>query len=298
VRDGGGSGDGPPDGGTRSPTGGLMPTSGLMPTGGLAPMDRALAVALEAADIAVEILHSTPRGEVRTKAHAADPVTDIDLATERAVREHLLAAFPDHVVVGEEFGGTSHGGPTWYCDPVDGTTNLAAGLPWTSFSLGLAVGQGSLVGVVADPWRREVFHASARQGAFRRSTEGHDEPARVAGVDRLAGTVVLTEWAAHTPWPGMLAMLDGLAGEMCTTRIMGSGTLTVTSVGAGRAAGAVVGEFHPEDHLAGLLICREAGAVVLDAHGEETVWPGPGPFVVAAPAVAGRLHELASGGAV
>jgi myo-inositol-1(or 4)-monophosphatase len=290
VRDGGGSADGPPDGGTRSPTGGLIPTSGLVSTG------RALAVALEAADIAIEVIHSTPRGEVRTKAHAADLVTDIDLATERAVREHLGAAFPDHVVVGEELGGTSHGGPTWYCDPVDGTTNLAAGLPWTSFSLGLAVGQGSLVGVVADPWRREVFHAVAGGGAFRRSAHGEDEPVRVADVDRLAGSVVLTEWAAHIAWPGMMVMLDGLAGELCTTRIMGSGTLTVTSVGAGRAAGAVISDFHPEDHLAGLLICREAGAAVLDAHGKETGWPGPGPFVVAAPAVAGRLHDLVTGG--
>jgi fructose-1,6-bisphosphatase/inositol monophosphatase family enzyme len=282
VTDGGRAG-GPPDGGTHSSTGGLVPTG------------RALAVALEAADIAIQIMHSTPRGEVRTKAHAADPVTDIDLATERAVREHLQAAFHDHVVVGEEFGGTSQGGPTWYCDPVDGTTNLAAGLPWTSFSLALAVGHRPLVGVVADPWRREVFHAVAGGGAFRRSRGGQDEPVRVADVDRLAGSVVLTEWAAHAPWPGMLAMLDGLAGELCTTRIMGSGTLTVTSVGAGRAAGAVISEFHPEDHLAGLLISREAGAVVLDARGEETVWPEAGPFVVAAPAIAHRLLHLVTG---
>ena len=262
----------------------------------LGSTDRALAVALAAAELAIDILHSTPRGQVRTKAHAADPVTDIDLATERAVREHLLEAFPGHVVVGEEFGGTSEGGPTWYCDPVDGTTNLAAGLPWTSFSLSLAVGHTPLVGVVADPWRREVFSAVAGHGAFRRTADGRDEPVQVADVDRLAGAVVLTEWAAHTPWPGMFRLLDGLASEMCTTRIMGSGTLTVTSIGAGRAAGAVIGDFHPEDHLAALLICREAGALVLDARGEETMWPRPGPFAVGAPAITSQLLQLATTG--
>lgn len=254
----------------------------------------ALRVALEAADLAIEIMHSTPRGVVRTKAHAADPVTDIDLDTERAVRDHISGAFPDHVVVGEELGGTSRGGPTWYCDPVDGTTNLAAGLPWTSFSLSLASAGMSQVGVVADPWRREIFHAIRGGGAFRRGPDGIDEPVRVAAVEQLAGAVVLTEWAAHTPWAGMLTMLDGLAREMCTTRIMGSGTLTVTSVGAGRAAGAVIGEFHPEDHLAALLICREAGATILDARGRETGWPQVGPFVVAAPGVAGDLLALAT----
>ncbi len=259
------------------------------------PTERALAVALEAAEIAIEIMHTTPRGQVRTKAHAADPVTDIDLATEQAVRSHVLAAFPDHVVVGEEFGGTSDGGLTWYCDPVDGTTNLATGLPWTSFSLGLAVGRTPYVGVVADPWRREVFHAVRGEGAFLRDAEGVDTPIRVADVERLPGSVVLTEWAAHVPFPGMLAMLGALGAEHCTTRIMGSGTLTVTCVGAGRAAGAVIGAFQPEDHLAALLICREAGAVVLGAQGEETDWPETGPFVVAAPAVAGRLLGLATG---
>jgi len=280
--------------GERDGSPGPLPADGAGSGGASVSTARALAVALEAAEIAIDIMHSTPRGLVRSKAHAADPVTDIDLATEQAVRSHVMDAFPDHVVVGEEFGGTSDGGPTWYCDPVDGTTNLATGLPWTSFSLSLAVGRTSYVGVVADPWRREVFHAVRGQGAFRRGADGGETPVRVADVDQLAGSVVMTEWAAHRPFPGMLAMLDTLGTQHCTTRIMGSGTLTVTSVGAGRAAGAVLGAFQPEDHLAALLICREAGAAVLDAHGEETDWPGPGPFVVAAPAVAARLLALAT----
>ena len=255
-------------------------------------LDRALAVGLECAEVAAAVLQSTARGEVRTKAHAADVVTDIDLATERAVRAHLATAFPEHDVVGEEFGGTEAGRPTWYCDPVDGTTNLAAGLPWTSFSLGLAVGRQPLVGVVADPWRHEVHHAIINRGAHRRGPDGLDVPVSASPAQSLAGAVVLTEWAAHVPWPGMLELLDALGHEMCTTRIMGSGTLTVASVGAGRAAGAVIGEFHPEDHLAAVLIGLEAGAIVLDGLGRASRWPDEGPFVVAAPGVAARLGAL------
>lgn len=263
--------------------------------GSEAELDLALEVALECAVIATDVLHSTARGTVRTKAHAADPVTDIDVATERAVRAHLAARVPGHVVVGEELGGTSDGGPTWYCDPVDGTTNLAAGLPWTSFSLGLALGRTPLVGVVADPWRGEVHAAVAGRGAFRRGPDGRDEPVRVCAADRLAGSVVLTEWAAHVPWPGMLALLDSLGRELCTTRVMGSGTLTVASVGAGRAAAAVIGEFHPEDHLAAVLIGLEAGAVVRDGAGEPSAWPEVGPFTVAAPGVDAALGALLRG---
>jgi fructose-1,6-bisphosphatase/inositol monophosphatase family enzyme len=257
-------------------------------------LERARDVAVEAAGIAAEVLRATPLGEIRTKRDAGDLVTDVDTATERAVREHLAAAFPDHHVVGEEFGGEGWDGPTWYCDPVDGTTNLASGLPWTSFSLSLAVGREPLVGVVGDAWRREVLHATAGGGAYRLGLDGGaDRPLRVSSATTLTGGVVLTEWAAHVLWPGLAELLLALGDRYCTARVMGSGTLAVASVGAGRAAGAVITDFHPEDHLAGALLCREAGAVVCDRDGLETAWPERGPFVVAAPGVLDELRALA-----
>ncbi len=255
----------------------------------------ALEVAVECADIAAGVLRDVPQGRVRTKAHAADVVTDVDVATEEAVRARLAQAFPNHVVVGEELGGTpdlEQGEPTWWCDPVDGTTNLASGLPWTSFSLALSVGRVPLVGVVGDPWRKEVLTASAGGGAHLRRADGSVVTVEASSTTTLAGQVVLSEWASYLPWPGMLELLDALAGQFCTSRVMGSGTLTVASVGAGRAAGAVIGEFHPEDHLAALLISAEAGAIVRDALGHETRWPGPGPFTTAAPGVDAVLAAL------
>src|ERR1700712_2899266 len=89
-------------------------------------VDDALGVALEAADVAMQVLASTPLGTIAEKENAADVVTDVDTATERAVRALIIERLPGHVVVGEEYGGTAVDGPTWYCDPVDGTTNLAA----------------------------------------------------------------------------------------------------------------------------------------------------------------------------
>ncbi len=261
-------------------------------------LEHARAVAIRAAEIAVDVLRSVPLGEIRTKAHDADVVTDVDTATERAVREHLARAFPDHQVVGEEYGGKADAGPTWYCDPVDGTTNLASRLPWTSFSLGLAVGHEPLVGVVADPWRGEVLHAVRGGGAWRRpvggSHGGADEPLHAAATERLQGGVVMSEWAAHVPFPGQLELLAALGERHCTMRVMGSGTLSVASVAAGRAAGAVIGDFHPEDHLAAVLIGHEAGAVLRGGPKLEPdgLWPVPGPFVLAAPGVAGPLADL------
>ena len=250
-------------------------------------LDAALAVALEAAERAATIVRTTPVGRVETKRHAADHVTEVDRTTERMVRALVDERLPGHTVVGEEYGGTAGDGPTWFCDPVDGTTNLSAGLPWTSFSLALAVGTDPLVGVVADPWRGEVMQAVAGRGC-----RIGDRLSQPPAGHSLTGGVVLTEWAGYRPWPGLLALLDRLSGLLCTTRLMGSSTLTLAHPAAGRTLGGVVGEFHPEDHLAAALLCSEAGLAVLDESGQPTLFPPTGGMLVARRGVADELYEL------
>ena len=250
-------------------------------------LDTALAVALEAAERAATIVRTTPVGTVETKKHAADHVTEVDRATERMVRALVEERLAGHTVVGEEYGGTAGDGPTWFCDPVDGTTNLSAGLPWTSFSLALAVGPEPLVGVVADPWRGEVMQAVAGRGC-----RIGDRLSQPADVSTLTGGVVLTEWAGYRPWPGLLALLDALSGQLCTTRLMGSSTLTLAHPAAGRTLGAIVGEFHPEDHLAAALLCSEAGLAVLDESGSRSLFPAAGGMLVARRGVADELFGL------
>jgi myo-inositol-1(or 4)-monophosphatase/deoxyribonuclease-2 len=245
-------------------------------------------VAGDLARWAVGWVRETPVAEVTTKTHAADLVTPLDLAVEQRVRAVLAAEFPDHVVVGEEEGGTEVAGrPTWWLDPVDGTTNLASGLPWSSFSLALAHGSDLRVGAIGDPWRSEVAIAVRGGGVV---VGGVRRSARREGS--LAGGTVLLELASHEPWPGMHTLLDALAGAHATARIMGSGALSVASVGLGRCLGAVISAWSPVDHAAALLVALEGGAVVLDATGSPTTWPVPGPFVVAAPGVADELHAL------
>jgi len=247
-------------------------------------------VAVDAAGIAMRIVRSDPLGTVQEKAHAADLVTDVDRAVEREVRALVASRLPGHTLVGEEFGGVAADGPTWYCDPVDGTTNLVAGLPWTSFSLALAVGTTPLVGVVADPWRDEVVLAVAGKGV---TVNGRPVPgARPAHRARLTGGVLLTEWAAHRPWPGMAQLLAALADRACTVRVMGSGTLALGHVAAGRGTGAVISEFHPEDHLAAAFACAEAGLAVRDETGAQRPFPDRGGILVCAPEAADELFDV------
>lgn len=247
-----------------------------------------IAVARDLAEWTNGFTRTSALGTIRTKAHAADVVTEVDEAVERHVREVIAASFPDHLVVGEELGGRPEAArPVWYLDPVDGTTNLADRLPWTSMSLALAVDDRPLVAVVCQPWLGQVYLAAEGLGA---TTNGR--PVEVRRADGLAGRTVLTELDAHRPWEGMGSFVSGLSDEHATTRVLGSGTLAMAAVGLGWAAGALVHRFNPIDHLAGSLISHEAGAVVLAQDGSRQLFPSTGGLLVAAPGVELQLGRI------
>lgn len=219
-------------------------------------------------------------GPVDTKTGPADHVTEIDRAIERRVREVIGAQFPDHDLVGEEYGGAADGSrPSWYVDPIDGTANLANCVPWTSFSLALVEDGRPVVGTVIDPVRLTPIIAVTGRGAWR-------DGVRLRTVARpadqpLAGAVVTTELAGAKPWPGLTALMDRLAARHCTLRIPGSGTATLSGIAAGRGAAAIIHRYHPIDHAAALVIIEEAGGTILDFAGEPAL-PALGDPVLAA----------------
>lgn len=257
-------------------------------------IDDAQALAIELACDAARRIAVTPADAIRTKKHGADIVTDLDTSIEAGVRDRLLGAFPEHLLVGEEFGaaGTDGAEYTWYCDPVDGTTNYANDLGWSSFSLCCTDSDGPLLGVVAHPVRRELVVARRGSGASRYELDEQFRPGSDAAAlhasttDTLAGTVFATELLAHQPWPGLFDMMGSMAERFCTTRILGSSALTLLQVATGRAAGAIIAKYSPIDNQASILACLEAGAVCLDDTGGPTVGPAAGGVLVAAPAVA------------
>lgn len=215
---------------------------------------------------AIDHIGSHRPAETSTKSGPADFLTETDLAVEKYVSERIRQTFPDHRVVGEEFGASGpEGGPVWYIDPVDGTTNYAHGVPWASFSLALADDQGPVAGVVADPFRRELFSAGRGRGA---RCDG--VPIRCVQTDSLTGGVLLTELAGHRLWTGMTEMFAALSDQHCTARVMGSSALSLATMAAGRATAVVLGGYNTVDVLAGVLIAREAGAAVLSGDGTAT----------------------------
>ena len=103
------------------------------------------------------------------KKGAIDLVTEIDVEVERAFRALIAERFPEHAVLGEEFGRRPATAPRspefcWVFDPIDGTTNYAHGLPIFCSSLALEIDGEP---VVARRLRSEppgAVHGRARPG--------------------------------------------------------------------------------------------------------------------------------------
>jgi myo-inositol-1(or 4)-monophosphatase len=255
-------------------------------------LEKAMVIARDLGTWAIMVASSMDPGEISLKKNPADIVTEIDVMIEAHVREVIAANFSGHNFVGEEMGGSFQADtPSWYLDPIDGTTNFANRMPWSSMSLALAFNRTPLVGVVIDPWRNSLFEAQAGRGAKLNGREIHVED-QTGIANPLSSRIVATELAAYQPWPGMLNLLSALAENFCTMRIMGSGTLTVVGVSVARGVGSVIGHYSPIDHLAATLIVHEAGGAVLDETGKVNLFPQAGGILCATQAAARPLYEI------
>lgn len=199
------------------------------------------------------------------KSSPVDIVTQVDRDSESLIRERLAAARPFDGFFGEEGGrGASGSGLTWVVDPIDGTVNFLYGIP--HYAVSIAVVEGgvdpqtwtALAGVVINPASGELFHARRGGGAFL-----GDQPISVARPVPLSEALVATGFAYSQQTRGE----QGAAVAQLLTRVrdirrMGTASLDLCAVAAGRANAYFERTLSPWDHAAGALIAAEAGATV------------------------------------
>jgi len=112
--------------------------------GGMTDPHELLEIARSLAQEVGEMIVGARTGEVTvasTKSSDIDPVTAIDIAAEKLLRESLAALRPDDAVLGEESADTpGTSGVTWVLDPIDGTVNYLYGLPHYGVSVAAVSG--------------------------------------------------------------------------------------------------------------------------------------------------------------
>ena len=147
------------------------------------------------ADAAGEIVRAATRSRlVACRKADASPVTEIDRAVETRLREMIAARYPDHGVIGEEFGDDRPGaGHVWVLDPIDGTKAFVAGLPVYGTLIGLTRGGRPALGVVEQPVTRERWVGIDGGGTWYNGERARAD----ASCERLCDAFVCTTSAEY-----------------------------------------------------------------------------------------------------
>lgn len=241
--------------------------------------------ALELLDEADAIVLRHLAGGLTVKAKGdATLVTQADTEVETRIRERIAAAFPDHGVLGEEFGSEAGaGGTRWIVDPIDGTHNLVRGIPIFGTLLAIEEEGALVVAAISAPAMARRWWAIGGEGAVARDHLG-ERPIQVSSVERLEEAQLVTSGIGPLEQAGFGPAVARLTQQVWRDRGFGEfwGYMLVAE-----GAAEVMLEIGPTlwDLAAPSLILQEAGGKLTDFSGSAS-YSGP-----QALATNGRLHD-------
>jgi myo-inositol-1(or 4)-monophosphatase len=237
---------------------------------------RELRAAHAAVDGAVEILREAhPRPHDRIDKAAKDFLTEVDLASESALKAALAVSTPEIGFYGEEGGGENlESGRVWVADPLDGTVNYATGSPLCGVMLGLLEDGVPIVGVIDLPFLGVRVDSGA-----------------VTDVDAFDKAIIGMGDAFHRGGARMDRFLEltmTVHRRALRFRCVGAASVLWTWLATGQIQGLVLAHNNPYDTVAGHAIARASGAIVTDYTGAPLTLGSSGAMA----AVPGIHHEL------
>ena len=230
-----------------------------------------LNVAIEAAHAAGNIMRRQMQHvdaiPVERKARH-DYVSDVDKACEAEIVREISRYYPDHAFLCEEGGKTGDDKHVWIIDPLDGTSNYLHGIPHFAVSIAQQVNGRTEHAVVYDPIREEQYTASKGSGAYL-----NNKRIRVSSRNGLEGAVLATAFPfrQRENLQAYARVFQAVFAKVEDFRRAGTASLDLAWVAAGRMDGYFEVGLKPWDVAAGALIVREAGGVVMDFAGNDTV---------------------------
>ena len=219
----------------------------------------AIAAAYQGAGVLRSYFGKNPA--VRKKS-AIDLVTEADTAAEEAIVHVIRSRFPDHEILAEESGSSGQACEyQWIVDPLDGTTNFAHQIPVFAVSIGFALRNRVVAGVVLNPANGELFTATAEEGARL-----NGKTIQVSSVTALQDSLLVTGFPYNVRQllPEVTRRMQNCLGAAQGIRRLGSAALDLCYVACGRFEGFWEQHLQSWDTAAGTCIAEAAGAVVTD----------------------------------
>jgi myo-inositol-1(or 4)-monophosphatase len=223
--------------------------------------------------------------EDKSRGHGFDPVTAADRAAESAMRSLIRRSFPEHGIIGEEFGAERADAEyVWVLDPIDGTKSFICGMPAWGTLIGLTRFGVPVFGMMHQPFTRERF--SGDGGAAHYRGPAGDRVLQARHCAALADAVLFTTS------PLLMTARDRRAfakvEEAVRLSRYGGDCYAYCMLAAGHVDLVIETGLNPHDVIALIPIVTGAGGII-------TTWEGAAPegggrIVAAADA---RVHAAA-----
>ena len=241
-----------------------------------------LDVGIKAANKAGEILKENFGKNYRViRKSPKEMVSVVDMQAQKAILEILESNFPNYGIITEEKTSViDKNGKNWIIDPMDGTHNYIAGLPFSGVSIGLAEGDDFLLGVILFPMEDRLYYAVKGEGAHL-----NHEPIEVSPSAELSKSMVSFDNQFHLNKKSF-DYYKKLTERAFTTRILGTATNDLCMTAEGKLGGRIWVNTKICDIAAGIVIVTEAGGKITNFDG--TACTLESKQVVASN---GRIHE-------
>ncbi len=201
---------------------------------------------------------------VSQKTSSFDLVTTADKESQKIIVSTLSSYYPEIAVIGEEGAKIEECTKVFYVDPLDGTLNFVHKIPFFAVSIGYWENGEALIGVVFDPVRRNLFYAKKGEGAFL-----NGKRIKVSSPKSLGNALFATGWPYdkdkhHKAVEDVKSVLN-----FNEVRVLGSAALELCYIAMGILDGYWEYSLSPWDLAAGVLIAKEAGAIISTPSGEK-----------------------------
>jgi histidinol-phosphatase len=230
-----------------------------------------LALALCDESDAIALTHFRRDLQITTKPDRSF-VTQADTAIERRIRERILAAHPDHGLIGEEEGEEAGGASVrWYIDPIDGTHNFMRGVPLFGTLIGVERDGEVQVGVISAPALRERWLAWRGGGAWAiggGSAAGERRSIHVSALAALGDAQLV--YSSPTDIESVAPGFRGLLRRAWRDRGFGD-FWGYALVAEGAAEAMIEVGMHAWDLAAPLVLVEEAGGMLTDFTGRRSI---------------------------
>ncbi len=196
-------------------------------------------------------------------------VTIADKQAEEKIRQLVMARWPEHGIIGEEYGDINPDAKLkWIIDPIDGTRSFICGVPLYSTLLAVLDGDRAILGVIHLPALNETVYAVRGQGCYWNGRRVH-----VSSVDKLEDAALLISGLDHFQTPSQAEGWQRLVDATYTQRTWGD-AYGYALVATGRAEIMVDPAMHLWDSGPLQVILEEAGGTFTDWKGNPTIHAG------------------------